>query len=130
MPVNPPDKLRILDVLLDVLERVQPAVPDATHAYEKRVALNLLRTVRREIAVADNLLDEECSRLAALLAEEGGVTVLNIALCERIRHRQIDTGEPGLLRHLRRTTLAKLAIDNPRYSAYLRAVGPEGKAID
>ncbi len=128
MPVNPPDKLRLLDALLGVLEVAQQPGMDAARAYEARIALNLLRTVRREIELADALLSEEQSRLVTLLGASGGVTVLNATLCERIRRRQLDIGEPRLLHHLRRTTLAKLAIDNPRYSACLRAEGREANS--
>ena len=122
MPVNPPDKLRLLDVVLDVLDMAQQPEIDTAKTYETRIALNLLRLVRREIELTDALHSQEQSQLVTLLRTDGNVMVLNTMLCERIRSRQIDISEPGLLRHLRATTLAKLSIDNPRYSAYLRAV--------
>jgi hypothetical protein len=122
MPINPPDKLRLLDALLEVLDVAQQHGADAAKSYEARIALSLLRLVRREIELADELLSEEQARLVTLLGVGGSVTALNATLCERIHRRQIDIGEPRLLHHLRRTTLAKLSIDNPRYSAYLRAV--------
>lgn len=123
MPVNPPDKLRLLDAVLGVLEHDGGSPQDGGSGYEARIALSLLRLVRREVEAGDGLLREERRSLAALLGTDADVATLNAALCGRIRRREIDVADPGLLRHLRRTALAKLAIDNPRYSAYRRATG-------
>jgi hypothetical protein len=121
MPVNPPDKLRLLDAAIEALQRVEKPAADAPPAYETRIALSLLRTIRREIALADELTGVEHSALVSLLGKDGDVTALNDLLCERIRRRELDSDDPRLVHHLRRITLAKLAIDNPGYSAYLRA---------
>lgn len=121
MPLNPPARLQLFDIALEVLERgPMPSTGDAA-AYEMRIALSLLRLVRRELALGDELLEDERSRLTGLLGGSGDVAVLNDALCERIRHRDLRIADPDLRRHLRLTTLAKLAIDNPRYPAYRRA---------
>lgn len=123
MPVNPPDRVQLLDAVLEFLAGDGSAGDDAMRTYERRVAVNLLRIIRRELVAADALLDEECARLTGLLAEQGDAVALNARLCERIRNRDIDIVSAPLLDHLRRTTLAKLAIDNPRYCAYVRALG-------
>ncbi len=122
MPLNPPDRLQLLDKVLEILER-EPATPAGDgSAYETRIALSLLRLIRRELATSEQLLEEERLRLVKLLDEAGDVAALNHMLCERIRSGRLDIGGPALLRHLRLTTLAKLAIDNPRYSACRRAL--------
>ncbi|MBW7930316.1 MAG: protein kinase [Gammaproteobacteria bacterium] len=123
MPLNPPHRLQLLDIALEVLEAGTGRAADAGSGYELRIALSLLRLVRRELELGDRLLVEEGRRLAALLGEAGDAETLNTLLCERIRQRRLATTDAGLLRHLRLTTLAKLAIDNPRYSACLRAGG-------
>ncbi len=123
MPLNPPDRLRLLDAILGVLEGERDA---ATAAYETRIALSLLRLVRREVEHGETLLAGERTRLAAMLGEDGDAAALNAQLCERIRSQAIAVDDPALLQHLRKTVLAKLAIDNPRYSAYLRATEPPG----
>lgn len=126
MPLNPPDRLRLLDVALEVLEHDQGPASDGA-AYERRIALSLLRLVRRELAMVDALLADERLRLVSLLGNDADVTVLNAALCDRIRHRELNINDRSLLRTLRLTTLAKLAIDNPRYSGYRRAVGAQAQ---
>ncbi len=123
MPVNPPDRLRLLDAVIEVLGQDSSAGGEAMSAYKSRIALSLLAILRRELALAEGLAAEECARLTALLGCEGDAAALSVALCERIRSRRLDIAAPALLAHLRQTTLGKLAIDNPRYSAYLRATG-------
>ena len=52
---------------------------------------------------------------------------LNQQLADRIASGEIDLASPGLADHLWRTTLAKLAVDQPTYETYRRhlAVDPE-----
>lgn len=121
MPLNPPDRLQLLDIVLEVLEAPPGMQPGAGMSYDARIALSLLRLIRRELELGDRLAADEHARLAALLDEAGATPALNAALCGRLRQRRLDRADPALLRHLRLTTLAKLAIDNPRYSAYQRA---------
>ncbi len=123
MPVNPPDRLRLLDAIIEVLGQDRSAAAEPMDSYKARIALSLLAILRRELALAGGLADEERTRLTALLGCEGDAAALSVALCARIRSRTLDIGAPALLAHLRQTTLGKLAIDNPRYSAYLRATG-------
>lgn len=130
MPLNPPARLQLLDIALEVLEREPAAREGDTAAYEARIALSLLRLIRRELERGDTLLDDERQRLAALLGAPGDVAALNDALCARIRRGDWSLADPGLLHHLRLTTLAKLAIDNPRYSAFRRARQADPQCLD
>jgi hypothetical protein len=57
-----------------------------------------------------------------MLGHDGSLDELNRELCARIRSGEIGLGTPGLGEHLRQTTLAKLAVDQPKYSGYLRAL--------
>ena len=64
----------------------------------------------------------ERERLSALLGGEAPLEVQNRALCRAIRAGEITLDTPGLREHLRATTLAKLAVDQPSYSGYRRAI--------
>lgn len=130
MPTNPPARLQLFDIALEVLEREPGAREGDTAAYEARIALSLLRLIRRELELGDRLLEGERLRLVALLGASGDAAALNGALCQRIRRGGWDLADPGLLHHLRRTTLAKLAIDNPRYSAFRRARQADPHSLD
>lgn len=92
-------------------------------AFHARVAANALAIVERELTIAPDANAQERNRLKALLGQDGTLEELNWALCEALRSGDIDLGTQGLREHLWQTTLAKLAIDQPRYAAYRRAIG-------
>src|SRR6185503_6029348 len=91
-------------------------------AFHARVAANALAIVERELALGAQQDAAERERLRALLGGDGPLEAQNRALCHEIRAGRIGLDTPGLLEHLRATTLAKLAVDQPTYSSYLRAV--------
>lgn len=90
-------------------------------AYELRVASNLLSIVTREAELGAGAAAREQERLISLVGEAPTLEELNARLADRIREGRIDPDSPSLLHHLRATALDRLAIDNPKYSAYLRA---------
>lgn len=100
-------------------------------AYLARVAANALEIVARELALAPAADAAERARLAALLGTDAtpaqapgpaSLQALNAELCARIERGEIGPATPGLLAHLWQTTLAKLAVDQPGYSGYRRAL--------
>ena len=64
----------------------------------------------------------EQARLKVLLGEDGDLKQLNRRLCALIRNGALTLATPGLAAHLRATTLEKLAVDQPTYAAYRRAI--------
>jgi hypothetical protein len=90
-------------------------------AFQVRVAANAVDLARREFELAPAADAAERAGLAQLLGADGELEAQNAALCDRIRAGDIDLDTPGLVDHLRRTMLAKLAVDQPNYSAYDRA---------
>ena len=105
------------------------AMPQLTGhaAFHARVAANALDIVKRELEIAPDANAEELSRLKALLGKEGSLEELNRELCARIFSGDLTLDTQGLKDHLWATTLAKLAIDQPKYSGYRRAL-EEGNA--
>lgn len=98
----------------------------AHSAFNARVAANAIDIVRRELLLAPQANAGELDRLAALLGETGDLEALNRRLCARIATGEIGLQTPGLAEHLWRTTLDKLAIDQPNYAAYRAAAPAEG----
>ena len=92
-------------------------------AFHARIAVNALAIVERGLELGPSHAAAERERLEALLGRTGTLEELNRELCRRIRAGEVDLETPGLPQHLRVTTLAKLAVDQPRYEAYRRAAG-------
>lgn len=91
-------------------------------AFHARVAANALDIVRRQLRLAPAAAAAEHQRLRALLGRDGSLEELNAMLCARIADGTIGLHTPGLLAHLRRVTLDKLAVDQPTYAGYRRAL--------
>jgi Domain of unknown function (DUF6285) len=102
-------------------EQVVPAT-EGPLAFHARVAANALDIARREITLAPAAAAHERAALAALLDADPQSTLgeLNGTLCERIRSGAIDLQSPGLVATLWRSTLDKLAVDQPGYDTYQR----------
>ena len=62
------------------------------------------------------------TKVKKLLKKKGEIKDLNKLLCERISNKEINRDNNDLKDHLIRTTMAKLSIDQPNYSGYLKAI--------
>jgi hypothetical protein len=90
--------------------------------FQLRVAINALELIGRELALAPTSDAAELARLTALLGHDGALEALNAELAERIAAGDVTLETPGLAAHLRATAMEKLAVDQPRYAAYQRAL--------
>jgi hypothetical protein len=97
--------------------RLMPAL-DGQLAFDARVAANALELVVREMRLGPAAGREENARLCALLGRDGTLDALNREFCFAIREGRVTGSEPAVVEHLRATTLAKLAIDQPGYATY------------
>jgi hypothetical protein len=89
---------------------------DAFHA---KVAANALAIVERELEQGPDAA--EVAALASISRGEGGeVTDLRSAICAALRDGTFTPATPGLLDALITANLPRLAVDNPRYSTFLR----------
>jgi hypothetical protein len=123
-----PSAAELLTAVQDFI--TQHAMPqlDGHAAFHARVAANVLAIVQRELEQGPANDAAERARLRELLGEDGNLETLNRRLCERIRTREFTPEIPGLIEHLRVTTHAKLAIDQPSYAAYRRSGDPHALA--
>lgn len=87
-------------------------------AFHARVASNALATVLRDLEQRPAREIEEAARLIALLSapEDSDLETLNRNLSEQIQAGILTPETPGLLAHLKATTIAQVEIDQPRYS--------------
>lgn len=119
---DPPRLSELVNAVRDFLERQAMPKLEGHTAFHARVAVNALAIVERQLTLAPDAEAAERERLRALLGRDGTLDALNRELCTRIRAGEIGLATPGLRAHLRETTLAKLAVDQPKYSGYLRAL--------
>ncbi|MBB1090581.1 hypothetical protein HUU61_04710 [Rhodopseudomonas palustris] len=94
-------------------------------AFKLRVGINALDLVTRQLTLTQASDAAEIEGLRALLNKDGALLDLNRELADLIARGEMDQSTPGLKDHIWRTTLAKLAVDQPNYASYRREL--EGK---
>lgn len=116
----------ILKAVAAFLRDVLPPLLPAREAFDARVAANALELVRRDIALGRDGEAAERDRLVALLGQDGKLAELNVALSGQLRADGPDAVTAAMREHLWATTLEKLAVDQPKYSAYIRTLEERG----
>ncbi len=96
-------------------------------ALHARVEANARDMVKREMEMGPEDAAGGVGRIRALLARDGTMEELNRELCVRIEKGELTLDTPGLKDHLWETTLTKVAIDQPKYSGYRRALEESGQ---
>ena len=117
-----PKAVELLDIIAEFIRTVAVPGLKGHAAFHALVAANAVDIVKRELTIAPKADEEEHRRLVTLLGRDGDLETLNQALCDRIADGSVDAATPGLADHLWATTLTKLAIDQPNYSSYRRAL--------
>jgi hypothetical protein len=116
-----PSPAAILDLVIPQLSSAQPTTPERAR-FEQRVIVAALQLVQREVTLAPATDAAEQERLQVLLGDTGDLLALNRSLCARIRDGSLTLASPGVAAHLRATAMEKLAVDQPNYAAYKRAL--------
>ena len=86
--------------------------------FAQKVVANALGIAQRQLEAGPALAEQEHVRLTKLLRAEGDLPALNANLSKAIREGALPVGDPTLLDHLIRTSIAKLEIDQPAYPAF------------
>jgi len=122
-----PTPIELVTAVADFLrDDIAPALKGHS-AFKLRVAINALDLVARQLTLAGPGEDAERARLSHLLGEEGDLLDLNRKLAEAIGRGTLDLATPGVAEHLWRTTMDKLAVDQPNYASYRRELAREPK---
>jgi hypothetical protein len=118
-----PTPVELTKAVADFLrDDIAPAL-SGHHAFKLRVATNILDLVTRQLTMEEESDAAEAGRLKLLLGVDGSLLELNAALAEKIAKGEMDLRTPGLADHLWQTTMDKLAVDQPSYTAYKRELG-------
>ncbi|HIA47734.1 MAG TPA: hypothetical protein EYN96_07140 [Candidatus Hydrogenedentes bacterium] len=115
MPIDRPTAAELLQAVRQhLIDNLAPTL-DGQPAFHLRVATNALAIVERTIADGEAMDQEELTRLQGLLENDGGLLDLNTQLVNQIRAGELDEKRDAVLDHLRKTSVDKLRLSNPRY---------------
>ena len=120
-----PTPQEILESVATFLRDIAAPRLPPREAFDARVAANALDLVRRQTALSTAATDPdeiERHRLVRLLGVEDTLEDLNQLLCLRITAGELGLSDAPLMEHLWLTTLAKVAVDQPTYASYQRAL--------
>lgn len=98
---------------------IQPIIDDPAVDYRLKVALNSLGIVGRQCESGADMEALEQSILSRLLDSDGSSDSLNAELAIALREERVDATNPKVVAAMKAIAMAKMAIDNPRYSTYL-----------
>ena len=122
-----PTPTELIKAVADFLRNEITPVIKGHNAFKLRVGINALDLVARQLTLAEGSDAVEATSLKKLLGIDGALIDLNRALAKKIASGEVDLTTPGLSEHLWRTTMAKLAVDQPNYGSYKRELGRETK---
>ncbi len=123
MPVlDHPRGPALLDAVATLLREVLLPQLQGNAAFQARVAANAVDLAAREMRLGPAADAAAAERLQALLQHTGPLESLEAELALAIRSGAIDDQSPDLRAHLWSSTLDKLAVDQPSYAPYRRAV--------
>jgi hypothetical protein len=118
-----PTPIELTKAVADFLRNDITPMISGHNAFKLRVAINMLDLVTRQLTLEQGSDAAEAGRLTNLLGMEGSLIDLNRALADKIAKGEADLQTPGLAEHLWRTTMDKLAVDQPNYASYRRELG-------
>jgi len=117
-----PTPVELLEGVAAMLRDIAMPELSGRTAFLVRVGANAVDLVRRQLENGEKFDAAELARLKALLKTDGTLPELNARLCDAIRARRVTLDTPGLADHLWATTMEKLAVDQPQYAPYQRAL--------
>jgi hypothetical protein len=123
-----PDTVELVKAVAWLLQGTILPQSSGRTSFEIRVAINALELIARQLLSADEGHQAERQRLEQLLGRSGSLMDLNRELCTRIANGVIDVTDEHLIRHLWATTMEKLAVDQPSYSAFREELQRHGGA--
>ena len=118
-----PTPTELIKAVADFLRNEITPVIKGHNAFKLRVGINALDLVARQLAREPDSDAAEAARLSKLLGMPGSLGELNRALADRIANGEVDLRTPDLADHLWKTTMDKLAVDQPNYASYKREMG-------
>jgi hypothetical protein len=116
---NPPSKEELITSVIEFIENDIIDELVGQKRFHAHVAKNSLQIILRQLKLEEKNNRFEKNRLKEILKIDKDLNELNKILCQKIDNEEIDINDNDLIDHLFKTTMEKLSIDQPNYSAYL-----------
>ena len=119
------DMPRADELLVSVRDFLRDSVMKKAEGRDKflaRVAANSLDIVSRELALAPGHLQGELDRLRKMFSSNQDLVSLRERLVKAIREKEFSLANNELHLHLRTTVVNQIAIDQPNYSGFKKAI--------
>ena len=117
-----PSAADLIDSVRGFLAGLEPEL-SGRQAFHAKVAGNVLALVERELRQQPETVEIEA--LSGLLGHKAPLAELRAEACAALRDGRFDEQTPGLIDALTAATLARLAVDNPKFSTYRRMTEPK-----
>ena len=116
---NQPSKEELITSVIEFIENDIIDELVGQKRFHAHVAKNSLQIILRQLKLEEKNNRFEKNRLKEILKIDKDLNELNKILCQKIDNEEIDINNNDLIDHLFKTTMEKLSIDQPNYSAYL-----------
>lgn len=116
---NPPSKDELITSVIEFIENDIIDELVGQKRFHAHVAKNSLQIILRQLKLEEKNNRFEKNRLKEILKIDKDLNELNKILCQKIDTEEININDNDLIDHLFKTTMEKLSIDQPNYSAYL-----------
>ena len=116
---NPPSKEELITSVIEFIENDIIDELVGQKRFHAHVAKNSLQIILRQLKLEEKNNRFEKNRLKEILKIDKDLNEMNKILCQKIDTEEININDNDLIDHLFKTTMEKLSIDQPNYSAYL-----------
>ena len=116
---NPPSKEELITSVIEFIENDIIDELVGQKRFHAHVAKNSLQIILRQLKLEEKNNRFEKNRLKEILKIDKDLNELSKILCQKIDTEEININDNDLIDHLFKTTMEKLSIDQPNYSAYL-----------
>ena len=116
---NPPSKEELITSVIEFIENDIIDELVGQKRFHAHVAKNSLQIILRQLKLEEKNNRFEKNRLKEILKIDKDLNELNKILCQKIDTEEININDNDLIDNLFKTTMEKLSIDQPNYSAYL-----------
>ena len=116
---NPQSKEELITSVIEFIENDIIDELVGQKRFHAHVAKNSLQIILRQLKLEEKNNRFEKNRLKEILKIDKDLNELNKILCQKIDTEEININDNDLIDHLFKTTMEKLSIDQPNYSAYL-----------